>query len=481
MAQSPNSGSNNSGSNDDIVSRYIRRVSELSQRQQQLPNPTELEALALELGLSEADLKLAQAEARACLQRARTYKRVGRWGDAIAEFEAASLVPITDPEILLDWAHAHRGQYIETRTQEHWTKAQQLARQCLTLKPDCNTAAHFLNELDAIANPNPPNTLATPEPPLPQISPKKHELTLQARWRRAQVTIVASAAIGSAAMGYLRATNQLPTPPRPVPSITTELSSPPAASPPSTTHNGQQGTITIPAQLTPGEGGPGIELETRTSGLNRYNNSTYYKGQFMVVNNTQREISKGSAQLEYLDTNGTVIHSKSVKLLDTFQPTLRPGDRHPLAIYDSNTRVPKLDQLAQIRLTPTYLESTPAAQSYPDTPTGKFVWGAPQPPGAAIQVGIRNQSTDSYGSSSSYYFKLTLEVTNTGSVNLNKLKFKVDILDSNNQSLETRPILVSYGNQPPLLRDETRLVRTTIALPRSPKKYQLTVVEVEAS
>ena len=59
---------------DDIVTRYIQRISELSHHKKKLPDQGELEAIALEMGMDEADIKLAKAEARACLQRARTYR-----------------------------------------------------------------------------------------------------------------------------------------------------------------------------------------------------------------------------------------------------------------------------------------------------------------------------------------------------------------------------------------------------------------------
>ncbi len=477
---------------DNIVARYIERVSELSQRRQQLPTQTELESLALELGLSKADLKLAQAEAKACRQRARTYCRVGRWEDAIAEFEGSALIPVTSPDILLDWAKAHKGRYEETGKKADRDQAQQLARQCLDIQPNFRAAAILLNELDVITPPSKGIVSSAKSIGLRTGQNLTDTIQPKLKGRVAPVLVGVVAIAGAAALGYLRAERRISVP-QPAPqgeeSNNTIASPPlPSASPaitrpnsPRTTSNQPSGAITIPAELKTGDGEPGLVLETRTSGLTRFSNGVAnYRGQFMLVNQTQREISRTYAMLEYLDSDGTVIHSKPVKLLDSFQPVLRPGDRHPISVLDSSTNVGTLGTLASVRFTPNYSESTPAAASYPPAKVGKFTWGVSQPPGADIKIGIRHQTVNSYNAGASNYFKMTAEVTNTGTVNLKRLKLELDILDGQGQSIGTRPLLVSFGTRPPLLQGETRLVRTTVSIPRSPERYSIRVVDVEA-
>ncbi|MEM9772253.1 MAG: tetratricopeptide repeat protein [Cyanobacteria bacterium P01_D01_bin.73] len=468
---------------DDIVTRYIQRVSELSQRQKQLPQQSELEAIALELGMDASDLKLAQAEAYACLQRARTYKRVGRWEDAIAEFERAALVPITDPEVLLDWAQAHKGRYEEIKSQDNREQAQKLARQCLAIAPDSRPAALLLNELDMLATSSPREASSSQAVPAAQKNKSKSQNGDLVRF--ASGLGVAGAIAGAAAFSYLNPTEQgtQPTsapPPISIPSNPT-TSAPPPSSTNTTSNASTQGTATIPAEFVPAANAAGLSLETRNSALTRYSTSTFYKAAFSLTNNTKQEISEADAQLEYLDNNGNVLHVKEVKLIGLLNATLRPGDQQPVAVINSQSQVPQLDKLASVRLKTTHLKTAPAAASYPPSPVGKFAWVVSQPPGADIKIGIRNEAVSSYGNGATNYLKLVLEVTNTGSVNLEKLKLQVEVFDDQDQSLVTRPMFVSATTQPPLLSGETRLVKTTISVPRSPQKYRLTVVQAESS
>ncbi len=464
---------------DDIVTRYIQRISELSHHKKKLPDQTELEAIALEMGMDEADIKLAQAEARTCLQRARTYSRAGRWEDAIAEFERASLVPVTDADTLLEWAQAHQGRYQETRDRIHQEKAQRLARQCLSIAPDSQKAAQLLNQLDAIARSSPRSA----PPPL-----RRKPGGFLANAGRAVAVGVILAGVG--VFGYLRAArvSERSGDPVPVPAPVEAPNAPvnaPNTQSKSVTSKGvssaETGTNSIPAELIVGENGDGLVLETSNSSLTRYSNSTFYKAAFSLVNNTQQEISEAEAQLEYLDDSGNVIHTKSVKIIGSLNATLRPGDRQPISIISSNTQAPNLDKLSNVRLKTTFLKTAPAPASYPASPVGKFGWAAAQPPGADIKIGVRTESVSSYQDGASNYLKLVLEVTNTGSVNLNKLKLQVEIFDDQDQSLETRPLFVSSTTAPPLVQGETRLVKTTIGTPRSPQKYTLMVVEAEGS
>ncbi|MGD1939514.1 MAG: hypothetical protein ACFCA4_18470 [Cyanophyceae cyanobacterium] len=464
---------------DDIVTRYIQRISELSHHKKKLPDQGELEAIALEMGMDEADIKLAKAEARACLQRARTYSRAGRWEDAIAEFERASLVPITDADTLLEWAQAHQGRYQETRDSLHRDKAQRLARQCLGIAPDSQKAAQLLNQLDAIASSSPRSTPHGAPPPA-----RRKTSGVLANTGRAVAVVLILAGVG--AFGYLRAARVSSRSGSPVP-VDAPVNAP-NTQPKGVTSKGVTsksvsgtGTETIPAELVVGENGAGLELETRNSGLTRYSNSTFYKAAFSLINNTQQEISEAEAQLEYLDSSGNVLHTKSVKIIGSLNATLRPGDRQPVTVISSDQQVPNLDKLSNVRLKTTYLKTAPAPASYPASPTGNFGWAAAQPPGADLKIGIRTEAVSSFQNGASNYLNLVLEVTNAGSVNLSKLKLEVEVFDDQDQSLETRSVSVSSTLMPPLVQGETRLLKTTISVPRSPQKYTLMVVEAQGS
>ncbi|MEM9246305.1 MAG: bacterial transcriptional activator domain-containing protein [Cyanobacteria bacterium P01_F01_bin.153] len=459
---------------DDIVTRYIQRISELNHFKKKLPNQKELEAIALEMGMDEADIKLAKAEARACLQRARTYSRAGRWEDAIAEFERASLVPITDADTLLEWAQAHQGRYQETRESLHREKGQRLARQCLGIAPDSQKAAQLLNQLDEIARSSPRNSPRSAPPPV-----RRKTSGVLANTGRAVAVVLILAGVG--AFGYLRAARVSQRSGAPVP-VDAPVNAPNTQSKGVTSKSvSGTGTDTIPAELIVGENGAGLELETRNSGLTRYSNSTFYKAAFSLVNNTQQEISEADAQLEYLDSSGNVIHTKSIKIVSSLNATLRPGDRQPVTVISSNQQVSNLDKLSNVRLKTTYLKTAPAPASYPASPAGNFGWAAVQPPGADLKIGIRTEAVSSYQNGASNYLNLVLEVTNTGSVNLSKLKLEVEVFDEQDQSLKTRPLSVSSTLMPPLVQGETRLMKTTIGVPRSPQKYTLMVVEAQGS
>jgi tetratricopeptide (TPR) repeat protein len=131
---------------DRLIEVYLQRLLEL--RQSQPLQQTDLEALALELGMTAEDLEVARQQAQDHLTRGQGYGQFQRWDEAIEELtQAVALNPI-DPEMLQGLAAAYQARYQQRRQAADKTAAIALAKQCLALQPNDMAAIELISRLD---------------------------------------------------------------------------------------------------------------------------------------------------------------------------------------------------------------------------------------------------------------------------------------------------------------------------------------------
>src|SRR5438309_564254 len=114
----------------EILQDYIQRISALRQERGNAIGAEELRSIAIDMGMTDADLASADAAARDYRRRGQGFFNHGQWDDAIAELtNAASLAP-ADVSILhtLALAHLERSKINGPGDEEHRLEAERLAR-----------------------------------------------------------------------------------------------------------------------------------------------------------------------------------------------------------------------------------------------------------------------------------------------------------------------------------------------------------------
>ena len=139
------------------LSAYMERALALRPQNQDELSPEELREVALELGLTEADLARAEAEGAEHAQRGEGFVRHGRFADAIREYREALILRPGHLDTMSALAWAHRRHWAASGDRESRASAEALARRCLDLDPRHDRSIKLLNELEL-----PPATLSSP-------------------------------------------------------------------------------------------------------------------------------------------------------------------------------------------------------------------------------------------------------------------------------------------------------------------------------
>ncbi len=110
--------------------------------------PGELDQLAQELGLSDADLDWIDQQFYAFLERGKGFASFQNWEKAIPELEQALHLKPLHLEALLALAGAYRGRWVKSRKKEDKLKAMALAERCLRYDPGNVQALRIINFID---------------------------------------------------------------------------------------------------------------------------------------------------------------------------------------------------------------------------------------------------------------------------------------------------------------------------------------------
>lgn len=325
--------------NDAIVRQYVRRVSELSKTKQHLLSQSELESIALEVGIAPETLQEARKTAREHYERGLDYRQRNGWGAAIAELENALVLNPSHADSHFQLALAYDGRYQQTKHKGDRQAALEHLNHCLGLEP---------NHLEG--------------------------KRLQQSWQKAAIKsrkslpVALFVALGSLAalLGSALLIMLQPVKPPSSPDIVESPSSPitntdtpelptdfKSANQPVESTNPRD-EVDIPLVLTDSLSQAGIGIEVRRSRLNTYPNASFYNLSASLVNDSGQELETVTLLAEWLDDNNQVVAQKSLQILDDQNSILQPGDRFSFATLQETT-----PDIRQIRL------------SVPDTNNGR--------------------------------------------------------------------------------------------------------------
>lgn len=431
----------------DLIGTYIRRVSELRAAQDAHAHLTvdELQAIALDLGMTPADLALAQQQAEHHLTRGNGYLRYRCWDDAIDELEQAQgLIPLA-VEPLYGLARAYQGRFQQWYQERDRRQAAVFAKQCLQLKPDYPAALALLSELD-----RPRLTrLRSPQPSFWAGLGGLLALSgLGLFWWSSH-----SAIAPSLSKSPLDPAQRLP------------MSQPVTATP--------SQEVKLPVILEPDAGVLGLQLEPRRSKLEHSSEGPVYELQGVLVNQSDRELQQLQLKAEFINGAGQTVATEMLEVLGIQDVALRSGDRLPISLSK-----PVHPGFSQVRLSVVTIDQPPPSSPDQTVIPVPVEWPTARPHSLQFRIGERRSQlkTDSAGRS---YHDAVFEITNTSTVPIQKLRLQIDRYAMSGKLLDSQNLLVVYGNDPPLLPNETRIERDLTEIESDYARYKIQVLEID--
>jgi hypothetical protein len=418
---------------EEALKAYIARILAVKADQSATLSADDLRAIALDLGLSEADLAAGHAEAERYHQRGLGFLRHRRWADAVDELSAAGALAPDRLDVLHALASAHAGRWHQRRHPTDREAAESLARRCLDLAPDHEPSFVLLNTLDPAARTGPSR-----------------------RWLKPALLLGLGLVVLVGVMGVW---DRRPAPVAPAP-----VSNAPKPAP----------LVEVPVSLVPDAKSTGMRLDARLSQLSNYEASSYYKQAIALTNTGTTEWQALTLQAEYLDADGTVIAQKSLTALPDHRAAVRPGDVH--LFNDIQRATPRLQH---VRLRVLVRQEVPikAAKLMPRplAPT----WAAEAPDGVMLAFRERSGAVSRNAVLATVFVKPVVEIENSGSVTVKTLRMAISLYDAAGKLLGTRDHLAVSGEGMALPPGEKRLDNWIERAPTTYHHYQLSVVEVE--
>jgi hypothetical protein len=447
---------------DDVVRRFVERAERLRQERAAELSARDLEAIALELGMSEGDLTALRAEVDEHLTRARGYVEHELWDDAIGEL--AQIVDLTPgrADVLYTVALANAGRHRSTGDDGARRSAAAAARGCLQIDPSHRPSFELLRELER--EPAPSAWLK----PLAAAAAVAGTGAASA-WAFLGGTPALLPALGgtalfagAAAFAALRLGRPRARPDRAFPQSPKAAPegsrTPPAPEPRSERPlAGKAGRptpeVNLPVALATDPKGVAVWL--RKSVLTRYPERSFHGFVLELDNCGDLQIEELELDLVYFDDAGNELRRATDRVLSsTHHAPLRPGDCHvsfSREVFDEPL-VP-----TRLVLRPGAMELKNAPASPPPARPHAFEWRSGAL--AGVMIALRQRSGHDDGSASEGdWLEAIWEIENTGTLPLFDLTLEVERLSAEGAVLETQSCMVTYEDRV-LYPGEIRLER----------------------
>ena len=437
----------------DIIETYIQR---LLAWEDTLTAET-LNDLAAEAGLGPTEIAAVQEKAKAHLKRGLNYLEHDCVDDAIEELTQATALAPLELDILKNLSQAYAQCYRQQQSATDKEKCIATAKRCLEIAPDDSDAASLIKSVkttdsqayDAASTDNSSSV----------------GLLANIFKHRFVVTCLVGASLAASVFGYNTISDQFSDI-----NGTSEIGDRPQIHRPQIRNSknnnpATQAEVDIPVIFEH----PGITLEPRLSRLSNYEDSSFYKLQGVVKNESDQEIDSLVLKVEYLDKDGNILAANSEEAVEDYTPPLRPGDSHAFDLIEELNPA-----LVTLRLSIVTLDQLPAASSYTPARPIDYSWAFSQPLHLQFELGARAENV-----STSYktHFDADWAVVNTGETAIRELKFKVDFYDDRDRITSSKEIYAVLGGYAALLPSEIRPIRVFEEVPENYTRYTVEVLE----
>lgn len=369
---------------DALLARWLEQVGRMADEADEA-DERGYKAVALELGLTEADLSRVEAAVEDHLARGRNFMGHGRPADAVGELKEARALAPWRKDVAHALAEAHVARFHAEGDALDRHAAETLIRARLERDPDHQPSYTLLNRLDQ-----------TPGPPAKAARPPSPSTGSAARRRLLLVSVggVALILLLSGLMATLMTPVEPPrSPPVETPTTPAPAPAPPAdpkpAPPPEPTPPDEAGELPpegkhdLPIEIVSWDKFAGIEIDTAGSTIDRGGYTSAWLAARVRNTADDQGLAALAGRVEFLDENGAVLGQKAIEFLNSAHSMLYPGEG---AVFGRSVRTERRAVRARIILDG--LERRAAKTP----PTGKPIcvkWGIDEPDHLAFDFALR--------------------------------------------------------------------------------------------
>jgi len=449
-----------SSDQDEIVARYIERLSELEADPAEPDLDAEkLAAIAVEVGIDEEQLALAEREVSRRLEEARSLASDGPYAEAdLAVRVAADLAPFSAQPKRVRFEVA-LSRYLVERTEPAAEACQRSAEAALAAAPDDET---LRAEVRAFRKRR-------------QLAPPAARRSSAAGWVAGLGLAGLIAGLGTVWLLADSGPEESGSEPGvwvPPAEVREVRSGKPTQTATATAR--QTGPRQVPVELVTTAAVEGLAIITHASVLDVYPDSAFYRLKLEWENRTAAELHQLAVRVELLDASGEVAHVETAEPVADRDEPLRPGERRPFrALVRASERV------HAARVVVTLGVAQPGAASYPAGPALPLAWDVPRPPGVDLALRQRAVAHRRHGFSGTRHFhELVFEVANQGAQPIQVLKLEIRYSDEAGQPLRRDATWLATSDGPPLRPGVTWTGRTVEILPTAVGGFTLAVIDV---
>lgn len=381
--------------NRQLLDQYIGRLLKLKEAKKQRFSAADLQEIALEVGITEADLALARQEVEDHMQRGAAYADAGDWAAATAQYRQATELDPLGLQTQHQLAHFYFRRW--DRTKKGKKELDAALDQCLQSDPDHAPSRDLLLKV--------------------QKMHRRRRLWRGFKWA---VCIVLAPFVLLAGAIFLKEAGFI----TPSPS-------------------GFEGlTYDVPVEIQAIEAGEGIDLTLDRLRI-LHDESVHRQGLFDYeyaggIASDRYEVQKLRYTVAFLDAAGRQVASSYLWLFnadsgfsgDEDNFTLHPGDQFLFAGRDV-THFDTADpiRIAKARLSATRIERVRPPAAYPKYPSKPLEWRSQQVPYLAFELRQRESAyyDDEYARPRHY---LQLEITHRGTQPCRELVIGIEWLDA---------------------------------------------------
>ena len=446
-----------------VYEHYENKIREIRNQPRRRPlKQQEAKQIALDLGLTETEWLEWQKNAAAHLKRGQGFLKHGNWTEAATELNQADVLNPDHRDTLFHLARAHWGRWLEDHDQGDRQKALELARRCLEIDPAHDPSLILVGEIKIEAG----------------------------KWRHKKWGLAAfgvAAVVVAAAVALFLTAPREPVPPIQAESPTQTTSMPPPVqpsvnNPPNAPPTPVPPALGLPVRFMANDKSQGLEFKPEASDYKKYQDAYAYelRGEMMVG---EVEVEQLKLKIELKDEAGVTVITGYKEVLAQYQPLARPRDIIACS-YHYFAKSKEFPQLKEALVSVESIARRPGAPSYDPSPRIDFTWSS-QPLNVDLEIRERFTSvTQGYIlNPEDAYFKLVLEVENTGNTTLKTLTLAIKCFDQNNQLMAENKTYVTMRSEPRLKPRQTRVHSTTLALKNMKaadfKQYTVTVMDAD--
>ncbi|MBN2738493.1 MAG: hypothetical protein JXR70_16045 [Spirochaetales bacterium] len=443
---------------DHVLNKYVEQILQLNQKQEL--SQKDLSDIALDLGISEQDLKAINQHIEDHTSQARGYFDNQLYDKAAEAVEEVIKAAPFHYELHILGAESYSKLYELKGGPAFKNRCQELAETAIAINPK-------------------------PQRPYVLLKKLNHPGYRKKIWPGKTFVLVSGvAALGLAALFWLMPARneQAPLGFRPQLEFMEELASDKRETEPKPLTNQEPsfyketGDYEVLVVLPSDRDARGISLDVNAQ-LSRYIDSfsVRLKGRLGAVD---QEIHKCQLKVELAYKNKGIFDTRIIDGKADYEPDIRPGfvNDFEYLSYQENLPLSEVEARISIHL----LESFKAPLKYPLLEKIPLEWKVPQSPGYEISARLREHNVSSYFSDISS--RITIELENTGTQRLSGLRLACEWYDDKGILLKSNDSYGAASNRPPFLPGEKRAVSFFTNLDKlwaEKYTYKVFVIEIQ--